>query len=407
MLRLNLLSLTLFCHIALAATVNYSYDDAGRLTKADYGATGSINYTYDKSGNLLSRVVQNGASGTGGTITSINTAGAGPDIAQNDWIEIKGVGITPVNTPASGVIWNDAPEFGAGKLPTQLKGVSVTVNGKPAYVYFYCSGTVAGSICAKDQINVLTPLDSTEGNVQVVVTNGSTQSASFQVNKKTLVPSFLLFSPPEVVATHANNSLLGPATLYPGLSTPAKPGELVVLYAVGFGLPATTLTDGSSSQSGSLQPLPVCKVGGNPVSVAFAGLISPGLYQVNLTIPVGTSGSGQRHQLHSQRRDHAGRRSDRSWTVNTTKTVMSKSRGGRPGGKGSRDSAECGVDCRNWDRGSVNFGVRAEWNRRRFIGVRGKKNLIDLSVSSGIFPFRLSHVPHLQSRFLPTPPARM
>ena len=63
---------------------------------------------------------------------------------------------------ASGVIWSDAPDFAAGRLTTQLKGVSV--NGKAAYVYFYCSGVPAGSICAKDQIDVLMPLDNTEGS---------------------------------------------------------------------------------------------------------------------------------------------------------------------------------------------------------------------------------------------------
>ena len=135
---------------------------------------------------------------------------------------------------------------------------------------------------------MLTPLDTTEGPVKIVVNNGQTASAPFTVNKKTLVPSFLLFRPPYVVATHADNSLLGPTTLYPGASTPAKAGEPVVLYAVGFGLPSTSLTDGSSSQSGSLQPLPVCTVGNNPAAVAFAGLIGPGLYQINLTIPTGT-----------------------------------------------------------------------------------------------------------------------
>jgi uncharacterized protein (TIGR03437 family) len=273
--------------LAFAASVNYSYDAAGRLTRVDYGATGAINYTYDKAGNLLSRVTQ-AAGGSGGVITSVNTAGGGPDIAQNDWLEIKGTNIAPASTPASGVIWSDAPDFAAGRLPTQLKGVSVSVNGKAAYVYFYCSVVPAGSICAKDQINVLTPLDNTEGPVQIVVNNGSSSSAPFTVNKKTVSPAFLLFKAPYVTATHADNSLLGPVTLFPGASTPATPNEVVVLYAVGFGLPSTALTDGSSSQSGVLQPTPVCSVGGNPAAVAFAGLISPGLYQINLTIPAGT-----------------------------------------------------------------------------------------------------------------------
>lgn len=273
--------------LIIVASVNYSYDAAGRLTRVDYGATGAINYTYDKAGNLLSRVTT-ASGGSGGVITSVNTAGGGPDIAQNTWIEIKGTNIAPASTPASGVIWSDAPDFAAGRLPTQLKGVSVSVNGKAAYIYFYCSVVPAGSICAKDQINVLTPLDNTQGPVQIVVNNGSASSAPFTVNEKTVSPAFLLFKAPYVTATHADNSLLGPTTLYPGASTPAKPNEVVVLYAVGFGLPSTALTDGSSSQSGVLQPLPVCSVGSNPADVSFAGLISPGLYQINLTIPAGT-----------------------------------------------------------------------------------------------------------------------
>jgi uncharacterized protein (TIGR03437 family) len=99
-------------------------------------------------------------------------------------------------------------------------------------------------------------------------------------------PSFLLFSTAGyVAATHLNGSLIGPTNLYPGYSTPASPGELIVLYTVGFGLPSSTLVNGSSTQVGSLPVLPVCTVGGTPASLSFAGLISPGLYQLNLTVP--------------------------------------------------------------------------------------------------------------------------
>jgi uncharacterized protein (TIGR03437 family) len=104
---------------------------------------------------------------------------------------------------------------------------------------------------------------------------------------KAVVPTFLLFNAlGPVVATHSDYSLLGAATLYPGATTPAKPGEAVVLYAIGFGLPVNPLVNGSSSQSGSLPLAPVCQVGGLQAS-AIATLISPGLYQVNLTIPSG------------------------------------------------------------------------------------------------------------------------
>src|SRR5579885_2250321 len=257
------------------AAVNYSYDAAGRLVRADYGSAGAIVYTYDKAGNLLSRVVTAGASG--GTISKVNVAGApeSSGIAQNAWLEIRGSNLVPADTPAAGVIWNTAPEFSAGKMPTQIGTIGVTVNGKPAYVYYYCSA-VTSSICAQDQINVLSPLDDTIGDVQIAVKNGSSSSASYTATMKAAVPSFLRFdNAGHVVAIHADASLLGPANLYPGLSTPAAAGETVIVYGVGWGLPTTALSQGSVTQFGQLPSTPSCKIAGTNVPVA-AALISPG-----------------------------------------------------------------------------------------------------------------------------------
>jgi endo-1,4-beta-xylanase len=223
-------------------------------------------------------------------ITKVNTAWGGPDIAQNTFIEVKGTNLVPTETPATGVDWSDTLDFVFGRMPMSLSGVSVTVNGKPAFVYFFCSAATS-PVCTRDQIDVLTPLDNSIGPVQVVVKNGTTLSNTFNVNMKAVVPTFLLFNAlGPVVATHLNYSLLGALRLFPGSSTPAKPGETVVMYAIGFGLPTNTLTNGSSSQSGSLPSVPVCQVGGLSASVATA-LIAPGLYQFDLTIP-GTVLSG-------------------------------------------------------------------------------------------------------------------
>ena len=112
-------------------------------------------------------------------------------------------------------------------------------------------------------------------------------STAFAANMKAEVPTFLLFNASgAVVATHADYSLLGASSLYPGATTPAKPGEGIIIYAIGFGLPVNPLTNGSASQSGSLPSAPACEVGGSPAS-AIATLISPGLYQLNLTVPAG------------------------------------------------------------------------------------------------------------------------
>lgn len=157
-------------------------------------------------------------------------------------------------------------------------------------MYFYCSA-VTDPDCATDQINVLTPLDATVGQVQVVVTNSEVSTPAFTVNMKAVAPTFLLFSTQGyVAATHADYSLLGATTLYPGFSTPAKRGEAILLYAVGFGLPRTPLTAGSSTQSGSLPAFPACTLGGASATVTFAGIVSyPELHTIVLTVPKAAS----------------------------------------------------------------------------------------------------------------------
>jgi uncharacterized protein (TIGR03437 family) len=268
--------------LPLSATVRYTYDEAGRLIAVTYGNGSTLAYTYDNAGNVLSRSAR---SATGPAINSVAVANGGLEIAQNTWIAIKGVNLVPASTPAEGVIWSGATDFASGKLPTVLGGVSVTVNGKPAFIYFYCSAATS-RICASDQINVLTPLDSTLGSVQIVVANGNTLSPPIMANMKAIAPAFLLFNAAGyAAATHVDGSLLGPKSLFPGLSIPAKPGETISVYGVGFGLPVTAIVNGSTAQSGALPSNPVCQIGGINAPVSFAGLISPGLCQMNLTVP--------------------------------------------------------------------------------------------------------------------------
>ena len=59
------------------------------------------------------------------------------------------------------------------------------------------------------------------------------------------------------------------------------------VYPLGerFGLPATPLNEGSSSLAFQLPELPVIQIGGVKADVAFAGVVAPGLYQFNVTIP--------------------------------------------------------------------------------------------------------------------------
>jgi uncharacterized protein (TIGR03437 family) len=219
-------------------------------------------------------------------ISVVGTANYGLNrIAQNAWTTIKGTHLVPATTPAGGVFWSNAPEFAQGKMPTQIGGISVTVNGKPAYIWWFCSAATTPA-CAQDQINILTPLDdATDQQDIVVVKNGVDSSPAFLVPKDGLNPAVLAFDVAgHAVATHLDGSLLGPTSLYPGLSTPGKREETVTLWATGFGLPTTALVDGSATQTGSLPVTPACFLAGAQVSVV-AVLVSPGLYILNLAIP--------------------------------------------------------------------------------------------------------------------------
>ncbi len=260
-------------------------------TGAYAGATGSMSATTVFNSDETISVTGTGtivsAAPGAPIITSVKTAFGSDDIAVNTWIQINGTNLAPKNTPSTGFDWSAAPEFNSGKMPTKLGAIDgVTINGKPAYIYFYCSAAT-NPACATDQINVLSSLDRTTGPVQVVVTTGGIASVPFTVTKTNQSPTLPLFDVKgHVVARHLDFSLMGPTSLYPGLSTPAKAGETIILVAYGLGA-IGGLTEGSASQSFTFSAPPVCRISGVIANVA-AALISPGLYQLNVTIPPGT-----------------------------------------------------------------------------------------------------------------------
>ena len=209
-----------------------------------------------------------------------NAEGETPAIAPNTWVEVKGSNLA---APGDSRIWQGS-DFVGNSMPTQLDNVSATVNGKPAFVYYI----------SPLQVNILTPPDALSSQAQVVVTYNGATSAAFTAPAQSISPSFFVFNGgPYVAATHLNGSLIGPATLYPGASTPAKPGETIVLYANGFGSTNVPVQSGSVSQSGMLSPLPVVKIGGVAATVQFAGLVAPGEFQFNVVVPASLNNGDQ------------------------------------------------------------------------------------------------------------------
>lgn len=201
----------------------------------------------------------------------INTAGGGPTIAPNTWLEIHGSNLAPTTMDWSN--WN----FANG-LPTTLGSVSATINNKPAVI----------SYISPMQINVLAPLDTAAGPVAIEVTTPAGKSTPVTPTEQSTSPGFLVIDPQgHVAARHLDYSLLGDASLsVPGYTfTPARPGETVLLYATGFGQTNPPMAN-QSTATGALPTLPSVTVGGLPAFVTYAGVSGPGLYQLNVALPL-------------------------------------------------------------------------------------------------------------------------
>ena len=201
----------------------------------------------------------------------VNTA-ENATIAPNDWLEVHGANLAQTTE-----LWSNA-DFSHG-LPTSLGGVSATINNKPAAVY-YISPT---------QINILAPLDTATGaGVPVQVTTQFGKTTPLSVTEQSFSPVFLVGDAPNghIAAQHLDYSYVGATSRSaPGYPfTPAKPGETVVLYAAGFGQTNPPITD-QLAGSGPLPTLPSVTISGLPATVIYAGLATPGLYQLNVVVP--------------------------------------------------------------------------------------------------------------------------
>jgi uncharacterized protein (TIGR03437 family) len=207
----------------------------------------------------------------------VDAAGGRPAIAPGTWVSLFGTAFSATNRP-----WRDT-DFLNGRLPTSLDGVSVTINGKSAAVAFISS----------TQINVLATDDIITGLVPVVVKNGVGSSDSVLALQQTAAPALFEFPGGKyAAAVHADGSFIASPALVQaqGLKggTPAHVGETIVLFGTGFGVTKPPI----SATVLVTTPLPLAnpeefalRIGGVDAVIAYAGLISPGLYQFNVVVP--------------------------------------------------------------------------------------------------------------------------
>jgi uncharacterized protein (TIGR03437 family) len=238
----------------------------------------------DSSGNLYIAAgaiykVSGLSSGSGTTPPAIsangvvNGASFQPGVAANSWVTIQGTNLAPKTDDWSNSIVN-------GALPTSLDGVSVSIGGKPAYIYFISPG----------QINVLAP-NVPPGPVTVTVTTAGGTSAPVTATASAYGPSFFVWPGNQTVATRTDYSYAVKAGTFAGTTTvAAKPGDVIILWATGFGpttpvAPLGVATPGSGSYT--TVSLPTVTVNNTPALVYSAALTpgSAGLYQIAIQVP--------------------------------------------------------------------------------------------------------------------------
>jgi uncharacterized protein (TIGR03118 family) len=214
------------------------------------------------------------------TLTSSSVANAASytaTIAPGGFVDIAGLNLSPTTRT-----WATA-DFVNGALPTSLTGVSATVDGKPAYIYYI----------SPNQIDLIAPADATQGSVQVVVTNNGLAGPAVTAKLATYSPAFFITKSNYIAALHANGTIVGPTTLYPNNSTPAAPGETISLYCTGLGATSTVETGLVVTAPVNTAVLPTVTVGGIAATVTSSTLSSAGLYQVNITVPTTVAAGDQ------------------------------------------------------------------------------------------------------------------
>jgi uncharacterized protein (TIGR03437 family) len=179
-------------------------------------------------------------------------------------------------------------------LSNSLGGVSVLfINGNTAKntPMLFANGT---------QLNVQVPWDlipaGSSANVKVIVTANGVNSNTETVALAPFSPGVFASNGMAIAVNNSDGTLAWPAGAVPGLAThPAKPGDVLIVYATGLGAVADPPADGQNSLDKLRTTLvtPQILIGGVSAQVGFSGL-SPqfvGVNQINVTVPEVAAGN--------------------------------------------------------------------------------------------------------------------
>ncbi len=215
-------------------------------------------------------------------VTSAGSAGdfgGSSTFASGSWLEIKGRNLSQTTRQWSG------DDFTGPNAPTTLDGVTVTINGKNAFI----------SYISPSQINVQAPADAANGDAAVVVTTASCSSAAVTAPKAAVAPGMLSPSVFNVdgkqylVATFTDGfTYVGRPGLIAGVPfRAAKPGDSILTYGIGFGDVQPAIAPGVVVTANNTVPNLAVSFGTTPATVLYGGLApnAIGLYQFNIVVP--------------------------------------------------------------------------------------------------------------------------
>jgi len=222
------------------------------------------------------------AIGAGGVISAYDfNPNAG--LASGTWLEIYGT-----NLSCTSRAWKGSDFSGphGSNAPTSLDGVSVFIDNIPAYVEYVSPG----------QVNVQAPDDPHTGaGFPVVVETSRGLSNAIAMQKNAIAPALLAKSAFKtqghqwVTAQHQDGTYVGKPGLVSGFTfTPAKAGEYITIFGIGFGPTTPAVPAGVSAPAlTTLVNQPTFSFGQTPATLQYDGLTggAVGLYQFNVLVP--------------------------------------------------------------------------------------------------------------------------
>jgi uncharacterized protein (TIGR03437 family) len=156
---------------------------------------------------------------TAGGVVSAASYVAG--IASGSWISIFGQNLAVATHSLT------SSDLVNGQLPTTLGGVSVQIDGKPAFPSYVSPG----------QINVQVPSDGSAGTVNVTVTNSAGTSDPAFATLQTFLPAFFTIGSYVAAVRPDGTIITGTPNGGNGTAAAAKPGEVLELYGTVSGQP--------------------------------------------------------------------------------------------------------------------------------------------------------------------------